>query len=253
MSFAHRPCITARNSTDFCMSNRKRSLSQYNKATIEKGISSIAEGPTLDSSVLGISQIRKNETEASAYTGTTEKLYKMLDSMELENVQNDCDDENMQKPGELLISCPNRKYSDSTKTPENCEEIEENATIIQKVHVEKMPIEIMRINEVKIAAKKKIKSFSEKKIDNFKRDIPNENFACGFKQGYLEKKSKGLFTEWKTKYANIENNAFSYYENIVTGKISGYIDFKRIPAFLYTEPENKIFMYFFIELIFEKE
>jgi hypothetical protein len=54
------------------------------------------------------------------------------------------------------------------------------------------------------------------------------NLLRDFKEGWLEKKSRSLLTQWKPKYCRINNLQFSFYKNVTTGLLSGFIDFRRV-------------------------
>ena len=54
------------------------------------------------------------------------------------------------------------------------------------------------------------------------------NLLKDFKEGWLEKKSHSLLKPWKEKYCRLGNLQFSFYKNVATGWLSGFIDFRRV-------------------------
>eukprot|EP00826_Nyctotherus_ovalis_P010846 TRINITY_DN12834_c0_g2_i11.p2 TRINITY_DN12834_c0_g2~~TRINITY_DN12834_c0_g2_i11.p2 ORF type:complete len:125 (-),score=26.97 TRINITY_DN12834_c0_g2_i11:816-1190(-) len=55
------------------------------------------------------------------------------------------------------------------------------------------------------------------------------------KEGYLEKKSKAVFSSWKKKYCIVDETSFICYKGKVNGAVTLRIDFEKIPVVLHAK------------------
>ena len=58
----------------------------------------------------------------------------------------------------------------------------------------------------------------------YKKSIQN----IRMKEGWLKKRSKSLFEDWKIKYCKLENSLFMFYKDKELKLLSGCIDFNRV-------------------------
>lgn len=70
-----------------------------------------------------------------------------------------------------------------------------------------------------------------------------ETLIVGHKEGHLEKQSNSLFTKWKLRYCRLHNDAFTLYADANTGRVSTYIDLKRVPTTIDLNTSSLCFLY----------
>ena len=123
------------------------------------------------------------------------------------------------------------------KLKANAEASEENVT-------EKSIIAVRRGTHENMISHPDLKMLFVKQKENFvKAAETGEKVAHDFIEGYLDKKSSGLLTSWKTTYCRISCNQYLIFKNVQTGLLSGVLDFKKAPVTLSSRPESLTFTY----------
>ena len=167
----------------------------------------------------------KTETKDSE---VSEGLSQMLEDLDMENVLNDENDNKKQEIGITLPLSPLAKImneeikfynEDVCDTPKISFTNSIKNTLIQETSKQ------ITFKNARNELRKYAQTIPVFKINERQR---------GYKEGPLKKLSNKLFTDWKSKYCYLKNSTFSFYKNYETKCISGFIDFKRIPAIIGT-------------------
>ncbi len=217
---------------------------------MEKGIVAIAECPTVDSSGLNVSAIKKSGEPGTDFACSifSEGMRQMLNDINVENIR-PTEDESSQKPATQLIPAGLRPSIKPKLKPreEPCEQredapeenVSETPGARTPIHVNPSVFsegERIKLNDTRKRCMGKMQLHTVKTVVKKKP-------AIGKMEGFLEKLSNGLIYSWKVKYCYLQNSTFLFYKNLEAGRLSGCIDFARVPCELRVDPVLGCFTY----------
>lgn len=188
----------------------------------------------IENTTYSLSELNKRTIESGILLTKQRSRHAMNSTLVISKTENvECfHDEFSQKPATFIIPSINEakinsKDEDVAVSPRAERSKRIHANVVNDSGTRFKKIEILKDAQKSIQGK-----YNKEKIK-----IPSK-----YKQGYLEKKSKGILTPWKKKVCTLCEMELCIYMGLDKNRISAVIDFRRVPAKILVEGNSCIFM-----------